>query len=65
MDNIKNSPYLFIMGGIVATFVIAQSLFFLVKSFKQGQKLGIDSKTMKKTIISSAIFSITPSLSSS
>lgn len=63
LDDIKNIPYLFIMGGIVATFVIAQSLFFLIKSFKQGRNLGIENKTMKKTIISSMIFSIAPSVS--
>lgn len=63
MGDFKNSPILFALGGIVALFVIAQSVFFLVKAVRQGRALGISTGVMKKTAISSVIFTITPSIS--
>ncbi|WP_242871745.1 DUF5058 family protein [Acetanaerobacterium elongatum] len=63
MEDFKNSALMFGLGTFVAVFVIAQSVFFLVKAVKRGKELGIAGSTMKKTAISSAIFSITPSIS--
>jgi len=48
--------------GIVV-FVAGQSMFFLLKAWKQGKKLGITSGTMRNTITQSAIFTIAPAIS--
>ena len=48
--------------GIIAV-VVAESVFFMVKAWKQGKKLGISKETMKNTVFSSALFSIAPAVS--
>jgi hypothetical protein len=63
LNDFKNGAVMFALGSFVALFVIAQSVFFLIKAFKQGKALGIDGKVMKKAAISSIIFTITPSIS--
>lgn len=58
-----NSTLLFLLAGAVILFVIAQSLFFLVRAYKRGIALGIDASQMKKTMLSTAIFTIAPAIS--
>lgn len=58
-----NSTLLFILAGAVILFVIAQSLFFLIRSYKRGLSLGISGAQMRKTMISTAIFTIAPAIS--
>ena len=48
--------------GVVA-FVIAQSLFFIIKSWKHAKELGISSATLKNTVVSSILFTIAPAVS--
>lgn len=59
----KNGAFMYALGIGVGLFVIAQSVFFLVKSVRRGKELGITGETMKKTIFSSALFSVLPSVS--
>ena len=54
---------MYLIGGIVGLFVIAQSVYFLVKAVKRGKELGITMGTVRKTIASSAVFAILPSIS--
>ncbi|MEG2252888.1 MAG: DUF5058 family protein [Clostridia bacterium] len=58
-----NDPFLFVISGIIVAFVIAQSIFFLVKAQKQAKRLGLASATVRKTILSSSLFSIAPAVS--
>lgn len=58
-----NSTLLFLLAGAIILFVIAQSLFFLVRAYKRGIALGIDASQMKKTMLSTAIFTIAPAIS--
>lgn len=58
-----NSTILFIMAGAVIVFVIAQSLFFLIRSYRRGKELGIDARQMRRTISSTAVFTIAPAVS--
>lgn len=58
-----NSTFLFILAGLVIIFVIAQSVFFLVRAWRRGKTLGMDMKQMKKTILSTAIFTFAPAVS--
>lgn len=58
-----NSTLLFFLAGAVIVFVIAQSLFFLIRAYRRGKELGIASSKMKKTMLSTAIFTIAPAVS--
>lgn len=58
-----NSSFMFILAGIVIIFVVAQSVFFLVRSYKRGIEIGMESAKLKKTIISTAVFTIAPAIS--
>ncbi len=57
-----NHPILFVLVGIVIALVLAQSVYFLVKAAKRAGELGISKETVKKTITSSAIFTIAPAV---
>ena len=58
-----NSPFLFAAAGIILVLVIAQSVFFLVRAWRQAKKLGIDTAKLKSVVKSSAIFTIVPAFS--
>lgn len=58
-----NSTLLFVLAGAVILFVIAQSVFFLVRAYRRGMELGIDRAQMRKTMVSTAIFTIAPAVS--
>lgn len=59
----KESTGLYLIAGGVILFVLAQSIFFLVKSWKQGKVLGIDKKRLLNAVTSSALFTIPSALS--
>lgn len=63
MQGFQNGPFLFLLGGLVGVFVISQSVFFLVKATARSRELGIGREVVRKTILSSAIFSVLPSVS--
>lgn len=62
MEFSVNSPILFVIVGIIIAVVLAQSVFFLVRAMKRAKELGIESATIKKTISSSAVFTIAPAI---
>lgn len=59
----KSSPALYLIAGAVILFVLGQSVFFLVKAYKQGQALGLDKSKLRNAITSSALFTIPSALS--
>ena len=59
----KESTGLYLIAGGVILFVLIQSVFFLVKAWKQGEKLGIDKKKLRDAVTSSAVFTIPSALS--
>ncbi len=63
MSDFKNGFFMYALGALVGTFVIAQSVFFLIKALRRGTELGIGMNVMKKAVASSALFSILPSVS--
>ena len=63
MDSFKNSSVLFLMAGAVALFVTVQALVFFVRAWKQGKRLGISTSVMRRTAVSSGVFSLVPSIS--
>lgn len=57
-----NSPFLYAVTAVVIVFVIAQSLFFLVRAIKRAKQLGISGGVVRKTISSTALFTIAPAV---
>lgn len=57
-----NSTFMYVLGAIVATFVLLQSTIFLVRAYRQGIATGMDKKKLNGAIKSSAVFSIVPSI---
>ncbi len=55
-----NSGFLYAIVAIVITFVVAESIFFLVKAWKRAKAIGMDTAVLKKTVGSSAVFTIAP-----
>ncbi len=58
-----NKPILFIIVGVIVALVLGQSIYFLVKAIKRAKQLGMDKKVVKKTITTSATFTIAPAIS--
>ena len=54
----KESGFMYALGGFIVIFVLAQSLFFLIRAWKQGKKLGLSTATMRGTVTQSALFSL-------
>ena len=57
-----NSPILYIFVGAIIAVVLAQSIYFLVRAMRRAKELGISAATVRKTISSSAIFTIAPAI---
>ena len=54
---------LYLIAGAIILFVLVQSIFFLVKAWKQGKKLGLDKSKLRNAVTSSALFTIPSALS--
>ncbi|MFP4186969.1 MAG: DUF5058 family protein [Acholeplasmataceae bacterium] len=54
--------WLYLLVGVVFLYVLLQSVAFLIKARKKARALGLDDGDIGKTIISSVVFSIAPSL---
>jgi hypothetical protein len=57
-----NDGFLYLLVAVIIIFVVAESIFFLVKAWKRAKQIGIDTAVLKNTAISSAIFSLVPAL---
>lgn len=58
-----NSIFLFVIAGIIVSFVVIQSLFFFFKAWKRAIELGITTDILKRVVKSSAVFTIAPAIS--
>ena len=57
-----NHPVLFLLAGIIVLVVLAQSVFFLIKAWRHGKKIGMPMDKLKRIAIGTAIFTIAPAL---
>ncbi len=62
MEFYVNHPVLFVIAGLLVAVVLAQSVYFLVKALRRAKELGMDQKKIRKTIRTSAIFTIAPAV---
>lgn len=63
MEFNPNSLFMYIVAICVIVFVLAQSGFFLVRAYRRGKEIGISVAKLKKTMISTAVFTIAPAIS--
>ncbi len=57
-----NSPFLFMAAGVIVLFVMAQSVFFLYKAWRQARALGISTSVLKRVTLASAVFTVAPAI---
>ena len=57
-----NSPFLYMVCGLIILFISAVSLFFLLRAYRAGKAIGMDPVKMKRAITSSATFTLLPSV---
>lgn len=62
MLDFKSDYFMYAIGIVIVLFVVAQSMFFLVRAWKRARELGIETGTLKKTVSSSVLFTIAPAL---
>jgi magnesium-transporting ATPase (P-type) len=60
---IFNSWWMYLLGAMVTVFVLATSIFFILRAYKDAKELNMDKNMLKKVIINSAVFTILPSVS--
>ena len=60
---VANSWWMYLLGAVVTIFVLAGSIFFLLRSLKDAKTIGMDKKKVNQVILSSTIFTILPSIS--
>lgn len=60
--NQLNSAPMYIICGTIVAFVAVICVVFLVRAYKAGKAMGMDTTKMKRTIVSSATFSVLPSI---
>lgn len=58
----KSDKFMYVLGALVVVFVVAQSVFFLVRAWKRGKALGLSTDALKKTVSSSALFTVAPAI---
>ncbi len=62
LDQLSSLP-LYLISGVIILFVIALSVFFMVRAYKAGIAIGMDKTKLKRAITSSITFSVLPSIS--
>ena len=58
-----NSVFMYTIAVIVIIFVVAQSIFFLIRAYNRGIAIGMTKAKLRKTIIATAVFTIAPAVS--
>ena len=61
--NLVNAPGLYLLVALILAFITIMCAVFLIKSYHAGIKIGMDKKVLRKTITSSATFTLLPSIS--
>ena len=62
LDLLSSTP-LYLISGFIILFVVAMSIFFMIRAYRAGIAIGIDKVKLKRAITSSVTFSLVPSVS--
>ena len=57
-----NSPAMYLICGSIVFIVALFCLFFMIRAYKAGKAIGMDTTRMKRAIIASATFAVLPSI---
>ncbi len=57
-----NSPVMYLICGAIVGFVALVCVFFMIRAYRAGKAIGMDTTKMKRTITSSATFAVLPSV---
>ncbi len=57
-----NSPFLYLLCGVIILFIALVSLFFLIRAYRVGKAMGLDTAKLKRAVTSSATFTLLPSV---
>ena len=57
-----NSPLLYVLAAIIVVFVLSQSVFFLIKAWRQARRMGMEQVQLRRIATSSAVFTIAPAI---
>lgn len=63
MNFSTNSSFLYVLAVCVIIFVLAQSVYFLIRAYRRGKAIGMETAVLKKTVLSTAVFTIAPAIS--
>ena len=58
----SNSMFMYVIVAVVIAFVIVQSIVFLLKAWRRGKAIGLSTAVMRKTVVTSAVFTIAPAV---
>ncbi|NLL63919.1 MAG: DUF5058 family protein [Ruminococcaceae bacterium] len=61
LAQLNSAPVYLICGGIIA-FVAAVCVVFMIRAYRAGIKIGMDKTLLKRAVVSSATFSVLPSI---
>ena len=62
LDQLSSAP-LYMISGCVILFVLAMSIFFLIRAYRAGIAIGMDMVKLRRAVTSSVTFSVLPSIS--
>ena len=57
-----NSPLIYAVSAVVVVFVFSQSIFFLIKAWRQAKRMGMEKSMLRRIATSSAVFTIAPAI---
>lgn len=58
-----NGPLIYLVVAVAILGVVSMCVFFLVKSWRAGLRIGMDRQVLKKVVVSSATFTVLPAVS--
>lgn len=61
--SLANSPVLYLVVGGVLLFIALGCLYFIIKFYRAGLRIGMEKSVLKKAITSSALFTVLPAVS--
>ncbi len=56
----KNAPILYAVVAIILAVVVAQAVFFLVRAYRRGIRIGMSKAVLNKTMLRAAVFTVAP-----
>ena len=63
MSQYANSWWMYLLGVLVVLFILGGCGFYIIKSYKDAKRIGMDTKVLNKTVFNSVVFTILPSIS--